>query len=50
MHDTERGGASRSKLGGDLQISLSFAARLGQDRRGAERAVKTRYFALTTSP
>ena len=40
MHDAERGGASRSKLGGDLQISLSFAARAGQtgvarnDRQG----------------
>ena len=30
MHETERGGASRSKLGGDLQISLSFDARAGQ--------------------
>jgi hypothetical protein len=49
MHDAERGGASRSKLGEDLQISLSFAARAG--RTGvARRAVKTRYFALTTSP
>jgi hypothetical protein len=32
MHDAERGGASRSKLGGDLQISLSFAA--GASRTG----------------
>ena len=32
MHDAERGGASRSKLGGDLQISLSFAA--GVSRTG----------------
>jgi len=40
MHEAERGGASRSKLGGDLQISLSSAARAGQtgaarnDRQG----------------
>jgi hypothetical protein len=32
MHETERGGASRSKLGGDLQISLSFDA--GTSRTG----------------
>jgi hypothetical protein len=32
MHETERGGASRSKLGGDLQISLSFDA--GVSRTG----------------
>jgi hypothetical protein len=30
MHETERGGASRLKLGGDLQISLSFDARAGR--------------------
>ena len=32
MHETERGGASRLKLGGDLQISLSFDA--GVSRTG----------------
>ena len=30
MHEAERGGASRSKLGGDLQISLSFDARISK--------------------
>jgi hypothetical protein len=49
MHGAERGGASRSKLGGDLQISLSFDARGGNGRRrGTGR--QTRYFALTTPP
>jgi hypothetical protein len=49
MHDAERGRASRSKLGGDLQISLSFDARVGNGGRpGTGR--QTRYFALTTPP
>ena len=39
MHDAERGGGSRSKVGGDLQISLSFDARVGngQASRGTGR-------------
>ena len=38
MHEAERGGGTRSKVGGDLQISLSFDARAGNGRRRAERA------------
>jgi hypothetical protein len=49
MHDAERGEASRLKLGGDLQISLSFVARAGQTGV-ARNAPSSRYFALTTSP
>jgi hypothetical protein len=49
MHDAERGGGSRSKVGGDLQISL-ILMRVSATAGVAERAVEPRYFALTTPP
>jgi hypothetical protein len=40
MHEAERGGGSRSKVGGDLQISLSFDDRV--DETGVARNGQSR--------